>query len=89
MHRERAARLRATAAVAGWLLSRLVYGFELSRLTIFRVRPTARVQWVRKAQSRWGVCRWFFAPEQTYCLSAGSKGDRQVVVAQLPPLSRN
>ncbi|MDZ7393674.1 MAG: hypothetical protein ONB25_12335 [candidate division KSB1 bacterium] len=84
----RRAKMRAAAALVGWILSRLVYGVELSRLALLRRRPRVKVQWVRRTQTRWGVCRWFFHDEQSYCLT-GAKSERLVVISQLPPLSRN
>ncbi len=87
MH-SRPAKVRAAAALVGWMVSRLLYGVELSRLALFRHRPRVRVQWVRRSQTRWGLCQWLFIEDRAYCLSA-KEHERLVFVTQLPPLSRN
>ncbi len=87
--RTRASKMRAAAALVGWLASRLLYGIELSRLAVFRLRPAVHIQWVRRTPTRWRMCQWLFAQGRANCLTLADEGERRVVVRQFPPLSRN
>ncbi|MGQ9560081.1 MAG: hypothetical protein ACUVTG_13750 [Candidatus Oleimicrobiaceae bacterium] len=87
--RTHASRMRAAAALIGWLVSRPLYGIELSRLAVFRLRPRVRIQWVRRSPTRWRICQWVFTQGRAYCLTLADERERRLVVRQFERLCGN
>lgn len=74
--------------IASWLSARLWWGFEVSRLAIFRVMPKARTHYVSRMQLMFPFASWVCSKNRLYCMSVDKAKD-SLVIRELPPLGLN
>ncbi len=67
------------------LLARLWGSLDITRLTIFRVKPKAAVARIHHARRRWPACHWVAVEDKLYCL--GWKSDEPALVIRETAMS--
>ncbi len=65
--------------VISWLLTRLWWGIELSRLAIFRFKPRAAVSRIAPSQRELTISFWVFDRDTLYCVNAA---DEQLLITR-------
>lgn len=74
--------------IVSWLIIRLKYTIELSRLTIFRIFPKTNTSMITLRLSFIHPSEWFFENNQSSCLTF-DKEHNLFVVQILQPISNN
>lgn len=74
--------------IISWLVLRLKWTLELSRLTIFRLFPKTHSQMIPLRLSFIHPSEWFFDDNRSSCLTY-DKVNNQFVIQILQPLSTN
>lgn len=74
--------------VTSWLIARLWYGLEMSRLAIFRMLPQARITHVSRQRLLLPPTSWVCDQPRHYCLTFRPPPER-IVIVELPPISTN
>ncbi len=74
--------------VLSWLLTRLWWGFEMSRLAILRARPRIIKQRVSRTQDPLPASTWLLTRNMFFCLSVDD-GNTRMVITQTPPIEMN
>lgn len=74
--------------IGSWLMARLFWTLETSRLTIFRILPKAQIQHVMKIRMNYSVTEWIFVKEEMRCV-VWQRGSHQSKILSLPPISKN
>ncbi|MFQ6003747.1 MAG: hypothetical protein ACE5KJ_08370 [Candidatus Zixiibacteriota bacterium] len=71
-----------------WLLARLWWGLEISRLTIFRVVPKAHIHYISRTHSILPPAHWAYARNRLYCVGF-DEDEHALVIHELPPIGLN
>lgn len=71
-----------------WLVARLWWGLEISRLSILRIRPRAVIHRVAREQRAFSASEWVVEEDAMYCVGV-DRLTPEIVVRQLPPLDSN
>lgn len=71
-----------------WLLVRLWWSFEISRLAILRVRQKTVVNRVTFSKKELPVCSWIFDRNRLFCISVSHAVD-ELIIRETEPLERN
>lgn len=62
-----------------WLVARLWWGFEVSRLSILRMKPKAVIQQVTEDPRELPICSWVMERNMLYCLGVNEHIDEIVI----------
>ena len=62
---------------------RLLYGLELSRLTIFRHLPRPKIQRISRLQSRFGHVYWIYGENKLFCMKYNEL-DKEMMIYKMP-----
>lgn len=74
--------------IISWLLARLEWTIELSRLAIFRILPKAQIHTVSRIAANLSFSYWTYNSERLSCMNFDS--EREVfLIYELPPISKN
>lgn len=79
---------RRLLLVTSWLIARLWWGIEMSRLMVFRVIPKARFTRITRQQLLLPPTAWVFDQSQGYCLT-NSSDFPTIVIQRMPEISPN
>jgi hypothetical protein len=71
-----------------WLLARLWWSIEITRLTILRVRPKAVINRITQDEQELPPCHWVLERNRLYCLGI-SKTSHQIIIKQTPVIKLN
>jgi len=74
--------------IGSWLMARLHWTLETSRLAIFRVLPKAQIQHVIKVPRNHSITEWVFVEEDMRCFVWHRERDQHKIIS-LPPISKN
>ncbi|MFQ5771417.1 MAG: hypothetical protein ACE5HX_12825 [bacterium] len=62
-----------------WLIARLWWSIELSRLTILRVKQKAVISRVAYSKSELPICHWVFDRNRLYCVGVNDEIDEMFI----------
>lgn len=71
-----------------WLMTRLLWSLEISRLIILRFLPSARIQYVIRRQLKYQPTQWFYQYPFFYGLTFDTEREK-IVIRQLNKISKN
>ncbi|MBN2093734.1 hypothetical protein JW964_29205 [candidate division KSB1 bacterium] len=71
-----------------WLMTRLLWSLEISRLIILRFLPAARIQYVIRRQEKYKTIQWFYEKPFFYGLTVDTEKE-QIIIKKLNIISKN
>jgi len=71
-----------------WLVTRLLWSLEISRLIILRFLPAARIQYVIRRQEKYNTTQWFCENSFFFGLTFETEKER-IVIRRLNKISKN
>lgn len=74
--------------VLSWLLARLWWGLEISRLAILRVKPRAVISRITQHRRELPAGQWVLSRDRLYCLFVNENEDR-MIIRETPLIGRN
>lgn len=72
--------------IVSWLVARLWWGMEISRLMILRIKPKAIIS--QFAQTQCPRSTWVYDRNKFSCLTVNAEGDR-VLIVETPTIESN
>jgi len=72
--------------VTSWLVARLWWGIEISRLMILRIKPKAMIS--QFAETRCTTSTWVFERNKFSCLTVNADGER-LLITETPTIEPN
>ncbi|NIR47455.1 hypothetical protein GWO43_03145 [candidate division KSB1 bacterium] len=88
MSHHQASRKTGFFFIVSWLLARLWWSLEISRLTIFRIKPRAVINRITQNQRKLPPCHWVVDRNRLYCISL-NEGSDEMLVTETPSIERN
>jgi len=74
--------------IGAWLMAKLIWTVELSRLAIFRWFPTARVQYMIPRKDNFVQTKWLYIAPNLYALSV-DESENQIVIKRVTEIVKN
>jgi len=74
--------------VVSWLLARLWWSIEVSRLTILRIQPKAVINRISQEEQKLPPSHWVFDRNILYCLGVNER-EQRIVIKQSPVIEPN
>ncbi|MFQ5822897.1 MAG: hypothetical protein ACE5JB_02455 [bacterium] len=71
-----------------WLLARLWWSIEISRLTILRIKPKAVINRITQDQRELPPCHWVLDRNTLYCLGVDDRND-EMIIRETPLIELN